>query len=57
MYVRKIFSHRNRALLRELVVTDFKLRYQGSVLGYLWSLFRPLFLFAILLAVLSLIHI
>lgn len=35
-------------LLRELVRTDFKLRYQGSVLGYMWSLLRPLFLFLIL---------
>lgn len=35
-------------LLRELVATEFKLRYQGSVLGYLWSLLKPLFLFAIL---------
>ena len=43
-----IFSRRNKILLRELVVTDFKLRYQGSVLGYLWSVLRPLFLFAIL---------
>ncbi len=35
-------------LLRELVITDFKLRYQGSVLGYLWALLKPLFLFIIL---------
>ena len=35
-------------LLRELVITDFKLRYQGSFLGYLWALLRPMFLFAIL---------
>lgn len=35
-------------LLRQLVITDFKLRYQGSALGYLWSLLRPLALFAIL---------
>ena len=35
-------------LLRELVITDFKLRYQGSFLGYIWSLLRPLALFAIL---------
>lgn len=35
-------------LLKQLVVTDFKLRYQGSVLGYVWSLLRPLALFVIL---------
>lgn len=38
-------------LLRELVIIEFKLRYQGSVLGYLWSLLRPLFLFIILYVV------
>lgn len=48
MLYKKIFSKQNRALLRELVVTDFKLRYQGSVLGYAWSLLRPLLLFFIL---------
>jgi ABC-2 type transport system permease protein len=51
MRLQNIFNHRNRTLLRELVATDFKLRYQGSALGYLWSLFRPLFLFGILLVV------
>lgn len=35
-------------LLKELTKTDFKLRYQGSVLGYLWALLRPLMMFAIL---------
>lgn len=35
-------------LLNELVRTDFKVRYQGSALGYLWSLLRPLFMFVIL---------
>lgn len=35
-------------LLTELTKTDFKLRYQGSVLGYLWALLRPLLMFAIL---------
>lgn len=35
-------------LLRELVITDFKLRYQNSVLGYLWALLRPLFMFGII---------
>lgn len=48
MKLSNIFSRRNRILLRELVITDFKLRYQGSVLGYLWSLLKPLLLFAIL---------
>lgn len=38
-------------LLRELVATEFKLRYQNSFLGYLWSLLKPLFLFAILYVV------
>lgn len=35
-------------LLRQLVITDFKLRYKGSFLGYVWTLLRPLALFAIL---------
>lgn len=35
-------------LLKQLVKTDFKLRYQGSVLGYVWSLLKPLALFLIL---------
>lgn len=44
----RYLSSKNRAILRELIVTDFKLRYQGSVLGYLWSLLKPLFLFVIM---------
>lgn len=44
----KAFKKENRVLLAELVRTDFKLRYQGSVLGYTWSLLRPLLLFLIL---------
>lgn len=42
------FAKKNRVLLVELVRSDFKLRYQGSVLGYAWSLLRPLLLFVIL---------
>jgi ABC-2 type transport system permease protein len=33
--------------------TDFKLTYFGSVLGYLWSLMRPLMLFGVLYVVFS----
>lgn len=44
----KYLNSRNRAILREMVSTDFKIRYQNSVLGYMWSLLKPLFLFAIL---------
>jgi ABC-2 type transport system permease protein len=51
----RLFSKRNKALLSELVRTDFKLRYQGSALGYLWSLLRPLFLFGILYVVFGVI--
>lgn len=49
--MRSLFTIKNRALLSELVRTDFKLRYQGSALGYLWSLLKPLFLFVILYVV------
>ena len=48
---RKIFKPSNRSLIRELVTSDFKLRYQNSVLGYLWSLLRPLMLFGVLYVV------
>lgn len=36
-----------------LAVTDWKLRFFGSVLGYVWSLLRPLLLFGILYVVFS----
>ncbi len=38
-------------LLRLTSVTEFKLSYHGTVLGFLWSFARPLILFAILLLV------
>lgn len=44
----RYLTKRNRAILREMVSSDFKVRYQGSVLGYVWSLLRPLLMFAIL---------
>jgi ABC-2 type transport system permease protein len=34
-----------------IAVTDFKLRFFGSVLGYLWQLMRPLMLFGVLYVV------
>jgi ABC-2 type transport system permease protein len=34
-----------------IAVTDFKLRYFGSTLGYLWSLIRPLLFFGVLYVV------
>lgn len=34
-----------------MIAADFKVRYQGSTLGYLWSLLRPLMLFAIMYVV------
>lgn len=51
MKVPRVLNKKNRILLKELTKTDFKLRYQGSVLGYLWALLRPLMMFAILYVV------
>jgi ABC-2 type transport system permease protein len=38
-------------LLWVMAVTDFKLTFHGTVLGYGWSLVRPLLMFGVLLAV------
>ena len=38
-------------LLWLIAVTEFKRTYFGTVLGYVWSLVRPLLLFAVLLFV------
>lgn len=35
-------------LLKELVKTDFKLRYKGSILGMAWSALKPFLLFLIM---------
>jgi ABC-2 type transport system permease protein len=40
-------------LARMLAVADFKTRFFGSALGYLWTLIRPLALFGVLYAVFS----
>ncbi|MGH2822860.1 MAG: ABC transporter permease [Thermoleophilaceae bacterium] len=38
-------------LTRLLAVTEFRLRFFGSVLGYLWQVMHPLFLFGVLYVV------
>lgn len=48
MSLKNIFSKQNRSLVAELVRTDFKLRYQGSAIGYIWSLLKPLMMFTVL---------
>lgn len=38
-------------ILKQLVITDFKLRYKGSALGYVWTLLKPLAMFAVMYVV------
>jgi ABC-2 type transport system permease protein len=49
------FNHNRNywSMVRELAVTDFKLKYQGSIFGYLWSLMKPLAIFGVLYFVFS----
>ncbi len=49
---RSVFQ-RNINLVRELSITQFKLKYTGSALGYVWSLVKPLMLFGIMYLVFS----
>jgi len=35
-------------LILQLTLTEFKLKYAGSVLGYIWTLVKPLLLFGVL---------
>ncbi len=35
-------------LIFQLALTEFKMKYAGSVLGYLWSLVKPMLLFGVL---------
>jgi ABC-2 type transport system permease protein len=42
-------------LTRTLAVTDFKVRFYDSALGYLWTLMKPLLFFGVLYVVFSLI--
>ena len=44
-----MLKHENyKELIWALAKTDFKLRYHGSVLGYLWAILKPLLMFSIL---------
>ena len=45
------FDKKNKILLKELIKTDFKLRYQGSAIGYLWSILKPVLLFLVMYVV------
>ncbi len=51
----RFISKKNRNLLTEMIRTDFKLRYQSSMLGYIWSLMKPLFTFIILYTIFAVI--
>jgi len=55
MKLSNILKTRNRAIFKELVKADFKMKYQGSVLGYLWSLLKPLLMFLVLYLVFAVI--
>jgi ABC-2 type transport system permease protein len=42
---------RYRTLLQSLVLRDIKVKYQGSALGFVWTLFNPLIMIVVLIAV------
>jgi ABC-2 type transport system permease protein len=44
---RRSTPRRNIELVLRLAVTNFRLKYTGSVLGYLWSLVKPLMIFGV----------
>lgn len=50
-----MIEKRNIEILKALVKTDYKLRYQGSLIGHLWSIFKPLCLFSIMYFVFAVI--
>lgn len=48
-------AFRYKALLQSLVLRDIKVKYQRSALGFLWTLFNPLIMVVVLIAVFRLI--
>ena len=47
-HVRPSDARVNFNLIRELAVTSFRLKYTDSLLGYLWSLVKPLLIFGMM---------
>lgn len=52
MLKKRSFRH-NLRIIRELVIAEFKLRYQNTFLGYFWTLIKPLMLFGVIYLVFS----
>lgn len=48
-----MLNQRNLRIFWRIALSDFKLRYNNSVLGYLWTLIKPLVLFGVLYVVFS----
>lgn len=53
MFANVIELYRCRALIVSLVVKEVKLRYQGSLLGFLWTFLNPLLLMCVYTVVFS----
>lgn len=47
LFKNNLMSRRNFIILKALVKTDYKLRYQGSILGHFWDFIKPLAMFAV----------
>ena len=52
-FIRAIKQNNYLYLIQQFTITDFKLRYSHSVLGYLWSLLNPLLMFGVLYFIFS----
>jgi len=48
-------ASRTMNLVRELAWSDFKLRYKGSMLGFLWSFLKPLLMMLVLYIVFAMV--